>query len=168
MPALAAFLLFALFGVPVVAQYYKSELTPPAPPAPPAPAPLSPLDSVMLPFPVQQTVPQSYEELMGQQFSADLKSPSNIRTTAEFDPETGCYVIRTKLGDQDIATPFMLSEKQYNDWQLRESMLKYYRERNSETLVKKDGKKKFNILDMNFNIGPLEKIFGPGGVSLKT
>lgn len=164
----ALLLLLGIFGLPVVAQYYKSELPPPAAPASAPPPPLSPLDSVMLPFPVQQTVPQSYEELMGQQFSADLKSPSNVRTTAEFDPETGCYVIRTKVGDQDIATPFMLSERQYNDWQLRESMLKYYRERNSETLVNKDGKKKFNILDMNFNIGPLEKIFGPGGVSLKT
>ncbi len=157
-----------LCAIPMVAQYYTSELPPPAAPAPAAPPPLSPLDSIMLPFPVQQTVPQSYEELMGKEYSADLATPSNIRTVTDFDPATGCYVIRTKLGEQDIATPFILSEKQYNDWQLRQSMLDYYRERNSETLIKPDSKKKFNILDMNFNIGPLEKIFGPGGVSLKT
>lgn len=153
--------------IPMVAQYYQPEINPPAAPMP-SPPPLSPLDSTMLPFPIQQTVPQSYEELMGQEFSADLATPSNIRTVSEYDPATGCYVIRTKLGDQDIATPFMLSEKQFNDWQLRQSMMAYYRERNSETLVNPDSKKKFNILDMNFSIGPLEKIFGPGGVALKT
>lgn len=122
----------------------------------------------MLPSPVQQTVPQTYEELMGQEFSADLATPSNITTQAEFDPETGCYVIRTRVGDMDIATPFIMSEAQYNNWQMRKSMQEYYRQRNAELLTEKGDKKPFDILDMNFALGPLEKIFGPGGVSLKT
>ena len=84
-----------VFGaVAAYSQYYKSELSPPPPPSPQSPAPLSQLDSVMLPFPVQQTVPQSYEELMGREFSSDLATPSNIKTEAEFDPATGCYIIR--------------------------------------------------------------------------
>ncbi|MDE5786497.1 MAG: cell surface protein SprA, partial [Duncaniella sp.] len=37
----------------------------------------------------------------------------------------------------------------------------------TEALEKKE-KEPFNILDMNFALGPLEKIFGPGGVQLKT
>ena len=122
----------------------------------------------MLPSPVQQTVPQTYEELMGQEFSADLATPSNITTQAEFDPETGCYIIRTRVGDMDIATPFIMSEAQYNNWQMRKSMQEYYRQRNAELLTEKGDKKPFDILDMNFALGPLEKIFGPGGVSLKT
>ena len=155
-------------GVSVWAQYYKSELKPPAPPATAPPPPLSQVDSIMLPSPVQQTVPQSYEELMGQEFSADLATPSNITTQAEFDPETGCYIIRTRVGDMDIATPFIMSEAQYNNWQMRKSMQEYYRRRNAELLTEKGEKKPFDILDMNFALGPLEKIFGPGGVSLKT
>ena len=149
------------------AQYYKSELPPPAP-GPAAPPPLPEIDSIMLPSPVQQTVPQNYEELMGQQFAADLATPSNVKTVTEFDPATGCYIIRTRVGDVDIATPFMLTEAQYNDWQLRKSMQQYYQERNSEQLRDGKEKKPFDILDMNFALGPLEKIFGPGGVSLKT
>jgi cell surface protein SprA len=86
---------------------------------------------------------------------------------AEYDPVTGCYVIRTKLGDNEIATPFMLSEGQYNNWQLRRSMQAYYRERNMALITDKE-KEPFNIFDMNFALGPLEKIFGPGGVQLKT
>jgi len=147
-------------------QYHKSTLQPPAPALPP-PAPSNPADSIMMPFPVQQTVPQSYEDLMESEFAADLSTPSNIKTLAEYDPETGCYVIRTKVGDMDIATPFMLSESQYNNWQLRQSMQEYYRKRNAE-LVENKEKEPFNVFDMNFALGPLEKIFGPGGVQLKT
>lgn len=124
-------------------------------------------DTVMMPFPVQQTVPVTYEDLMQRQFALDLDTPSNIETVAEFDPATGIYVVRTKVGRYDITTPFILSEKQYNDWQIRESMTRYYQQRNREQLEKAD-KEPFNILDMNFALGPLEKIFGPGGVQLKT
>ncbi len=123
----------------------------------------------MLPnTPVQQIVPQSYEELMGQQLSADLATPKNVRTEADFDPETGCYIIRSKVGDMEITTPFILTASQYNDWQTRQSMQQYYHRRNSEQLTEQNERKPFDILDMNFALGPLEKIFGPGGVSLKT
>ena len=142
--------------------------TPPPPAAYPQPQPLSPLDSIILPMGTTQTVPQSYEDLMADQLGYDLKTPSNIKTEAEFDPETGCYVVRTRVGDREIATPFMLNEQQYNNWQLRRSMQEYYRQRNLELVQQKTEKQPFNVLDMNFALGPLEKIFGPGGVSLKT
>lgn len=118
-------------------------------------------------YPVQQTVPSNYEQLLNDQSAADLATPSNIRTVAEFDPETGYYVVRSKLGDVDITTPFILSEKQYNNWQLRRSLQEYYQQKNQE-LAENKQKEPFNVLDMNFAYGPLEKIFGPGGVSLKT
>ena len=121
----------------------------------------------MMPFPVQQTVPADYERMMEDQFAADLATPSNIVTIPEYDPETGYYIIRTKVGDTEIATPFVLSEKQFNDWQFRRQLQEYYQERNQQLAEKKD-KQPFNIFDMNFAYGPLEKIFGPGGVSLKT
>ncbi|MCM1477841.1 MAG: cell surface protein SprA, partial [Bacteroides sp.] len=145
------------------AQYYKPQATPPAPPPPPLPL----IDSIMLPSPVMQTVPQGYEELMGREFANDLATPSNVRTVTDYDPETGHYIIRTRVGDMDITTPFILTPQQYNDWQTRKSMQEYYRKRNSEALTQKE-KKPFDILDMNFALGPLEKIFGPGGVRLKT
>ncbi len=104
---------------------------------------------------------------MGDSSAIDLRTPSNIKTEAEFDPETGYYVIRTKLGENEISTPFLLSPQQYNDWQLRQSLQSYYRQRNLE-LAEDKAKEPFNIFDMNFALGPLEKIFGPGGVQLKT
>ena len=168
---LTAIAVFSLIGSIVFAQ-----ITTPSPQRP-APSsytpmvstkPLSPLDSIILPFPIQQTVPQSYEELMANELGYDLSEPSNITTSAEYDPQTGYYIVRTKVGDMDIATPFMLNEKEYNDWQLRRSLQQYYRERNLEQLTNEVDKEPFNIFDMNFALGPLEKIFGPGGVQLKT
>lgn len=118
-------------------------------------------------YPVRPTIPTDIEALTADELASDLRTPSNITTTTEYDAETGCYIVRTKLGDMDIASPLMLSAEQYNNWKIRESMARYYRERNSVESQKKD-KQPFNIFDMNFALGPLEKIFGPGGVQLKT
>ncbi len=148
------------------AQYHTPTVTPPPPSAFPPP-PANPADSIMLPFPIQQTVPQTYEDLMSDELAYDLADPANITTEATFDPNVGCYVIRTKLGDIDIAQPFLLTPQQYNDWQLRRSMQQYFKERNMDLITEKE-KQPFNIFDMNFALGPLEKIFGPGGVQLKT
>ncbi len=149
------------------AQFITPGFTPPAPVNVATPPPVNPADSIMMPFPVQQTVPQSYEGLMETEFAADLATPSNIRTVTEYDPDLGCYVVRTKLGENDIVTPFFLTPEQYNSWQTRLSMQNYFRQRNAEAIVTPD-KEPFNILDMNFALGPLEKIFGPGGVQLRT
>ena len=149
------------------AQYYKSELNPPAPSNTTPPPSKVKGDSIEMRYDIQPTTPDNYNNLMQERGPLDLKTPSNITTTAEYDIATGCYIIRTKLGDIDIATPFMLSASEYNDWQMRKSMQEYYRLRNTELFEKKE-KEPFNILDMNFALGPLEKIFGPGGVQLKT
>ncbi|MDE5624934.1 MAG: hypothetical protein K2I61_01280, partial [Muribaculaceae bacterium] len=61
-----------------------ASITPP-PPFPALPVPSNPNDSIMMPFPVQQTVPADYERLMEDQFAADLSTPSNIVTVPEYD-----------------------------------------------------------------------------------
>ncbi len=166
--ALCVLVIFmVLCGLVVQAQYYKSELPAPAPAITTQSTPLQ-SDSVNQSVAVKQTVPSSYENLLENSSSSDLTTPSNIRTVTELDPETGCYIIRTRVGDMDISTPFLLTESQYNDWQMRQSMQQYYQKRNSELFINKTDKKPFDILDMNFALGPLEKIFGPGGVRLKT
>ena len=95
-----------------------------------------------------------------------MKTPENVRTVVDYDPETNCYVIRTKVGDKEIVTPIMMTADEYQDYSLKKSMQAYYRQKNAETFAK--GKKEFDFLDMKFNIGPLDKVFGPGGVQIKT
>ncbi len=124
-------------------------------------------DSIVLQSPVQTTLPADYEHYLGREYPADLRTPSNIKTEAIYDPATGMYVIHTKVGDYDLVTPYQMSAADYNRVVVRQDMMDYYRQRNSEAF--QDGEKQpFNILDMNFALGPLEKVFGPGGVRLTT
>lgn len=160
MLSLSAYNFFAL------AQYTTSKLMPP-PPVPSQEAKkTAENDSSSTRFKVKSTIPGSYNDLYPQETPADLKDPSNITSQAEYDPETGCYVVRTKIGDHEITTPFILSSDEYNNIVLRRSMQEYYRQKNDQ--YNEQEKNPFNFLDMNFSLGPLEKVFGPGGVQLKT
>lgn len=170
--AAAVAIIITVFATGMAQLIKPAGVTPPPLPVPSSPqnmlpGPTNTNDSIMMPFPVQQTVPVSYEQLMEDELAADLATPSNVQTVAEYDPQTHTYIIRTKVGDHEIATPFILTEQQYNNWQIRRSMSNYFQERNRETFEQKE-KEPFNILDMNFALGPLEKIFGPGGVKLQT
>lgn len=124
-------------------------------------------DSVTLPFGANHVIPGNYSDLMSDGYSAGLDVPRNIRTVPEYDMETGNYIIRTYVGDTEVGVPFMLSWQEYNNWQLRKSMSQYLRKRNSGDAAA-EGRKPYDILDMNFDLGPLERIFGPGGVQLRT
>ncbi|MGM9860672.1 MAG: hypothetical protein ACI31C_07950, partial [Muribaculaceae bacterium] len=112
-------------------QYYTPTITPP----PPAGFPAASDSSVEAPMPIPGTVPRTYDDLLQERPAYDLRTPSNITTAAEYDPATGCYVIHTRVGDNDIATPFLLTASQYENWQLRQSMQTYLRQRNLEQIV---------------------------------
>ena len=159
--------LLPAFGVSF-SQYYQSQLAPPAPP------PVSEYlggtqipDSVFLPSPVQTTIPEGYSALEAREYATDLRTPSNIKTEAIYDPESKRYYIHTKLGDNDIVTPLVVDADDYHRMINRQEMFGYFSEKNAENFSQKE-KNPFNILDMNFAIGPLEKVFGPGGVRLTT
>ncbi|MDE5773806.1 MAG: cell surface protein SprA, partial [Muribaculaceae bacterium] len=150
-----------------LAQYQKSVLDPP-PSVPTGYLDNTQIpDSDFLPSPVSLTLPRGYEDYLGREYAADLRTPSNIVTETEYDPDLGMYVLHTKLGDKDIITPYMLTPEQYNEMATHREMFGYFRERNSFSEQEKE-KQPFNILDMNFALGPLEKVFGPGGVRLTT
>ncbi len=111
--------------------------------------------------PAQQ---QTYDDLT-QQYPMDLQ-PSNVQTSVEYDPNTGNYIFHTKVGDMDIATPFVMSDGEYKEYTQRSAMSNYFRAKNAE--AQSNFEDKFNLADMKFSLGPAEKVFGPGGVQLKT
>lgn len=161
------------FGIIALPQYYKSELKEP-PSTPPAETVLPPVgpgdssaDTLLLPGRVHPTVPRGYDDYNNPEYPADLRDPSNIKTEVEYDPELGLYVFKTRVGDHELTTPYMMTPDQYENMMMRRDMYSYFNTRNTETFEKKD-KEPFNIFDMNFSLGPLEKVFGPGGVRLQT
>jgi cell surface protein SprA len=123
-------------------------------------------DSIaMAPLRVQSAGISNYEELTRTPSSLDLANPDNVTTTVEYDPLQGCYVLRTRIGDIDIATPYMMTMEEYRSYSEREQIGKYWQTKISE--VEHDNEQKFDITDMKFNIGPADKVFGPGGVRVK-
>ena len=123
-------------------------------------------DSIaMAPLRVQSAGISNYEELTRTPSSLDLANPDNVTTTVEYDPLQGCYVLRTRIGDIDIATPYMMTMEEYRSYSEREQIGKYWQTKISE--VEHDNERKFDITDMKFNIGPADKVFGPGGVRVK-
>ena len=153
----------------LLAQYVTSTLPPPPPPPDTRPsAQQQQTPQLDLLFDVRPTTPRTYDDVQGLgEYAADLKDPSNITSVVEFDPETGCYVVHTKLGDNDIVTPYIMSPDEYSNADFRRSMMEYYRQKNAESAQDKE-KDPFNFLDMQFGMGPLESVFGPGGLQLKT
>ena len=153
----------------VLAQYVTSTLPPPPPPPDIRQSTQQQQKPALdLHFDVRPTIPRNYSDLQGQgEYAADLKDPSNITTVVEFDPEMGCYVVHTRLGDYDIVTPYIMSPDEFSNGDFRQSMMEYYRQKNAENAQDQD-KDPFNFLDMQFGMGPLETVFGPGGVQLKT
>ena len=100
--------------------------------------------------------------------SLDLADPDNLKPdTAIYDVKSGLYRVGTRLGDNFLSTPYMLTPQEYIKWTERKSIDKYFRERNDSLFVHK-GKEKFDFTDMHFDLGPAEKIFGPGGVRIQT
>lgn len=66
-----------------------------------------------------------------------------------------------------LTAPILMTPEEYQKWSLKQSMAQYYRHRNQELFVN-NGNNKFDFTDMHFSLGAAEKIFGPGGVQIKT
>ena len=121
--------------------------------------------AIWAPTNVKQLGAQNYGELTHPVSSLDLDDPANVTTTVEYQPETGTYIIHTRIGETDITTPYMLTQEEYNQYAERQIMHRYWQQKIGE--VEHNNEKKFDITDMKFNIGPADKVFGPGGVQLK-
>lgn len=97
----------------------------------------------------------------------DLKNPENLKISSEYDEDTETYLWGTKLGGDFVDTPFPLTAEEYKKLTLHSTLAAYYRKKNKEE-YKEKGKDKFDFTDMHFDLGPMNKIFGPGGVRIKT
>ncbi|NDV77439.1 cell surface protein SprA [Dysgonomonas sp. 511] len=120
-------------------------------------------------YPVKKTQITEYKDLDANP-PADLKDPTNVKTTIEYDPVTKSYIFRTKVGDEDIATPFSLTQEEYMDYTLRKSMSNYFRDKNAEAYNQKDepSDEGFSLKDIRLNLNVADKLFGPGGVKVTT
>ena len=123
-------------------------------------------DSLLHPrWPVQRTQPITFSDLY--QSPLDLQRPDNMKYQVEYNDTLDRYVIGNRLGNTWITAPIMLTPKEYLVWSEMQERNAYYRKQNDE-IFKAKGKEKFDFTDMHFDLGPAEKIFGPGGIRVKT
>lgn len=116
-------------------------------------------------FKIKKTVPRNQDDF--EKKPIDLKNPANLKETTEFDEKDGTYQSGTKMGDDFLGTPVLMYPDEYQKWSMQKSIQAYYRKKNAEEFSNQ-GKNKFDFADMKFELGPAEKIFGPGGVQIKT
>ena len=129
----------------------------------------TPTDSVQKPvktrFPIKKYTQNTYEEL-NSKYPLDAPKPANVKSVVEYDSKSGNYVLRTFVGENEIATPFLMSPQEYMNFSAKKEMQTYWQEKSKKT--QKNNEDKFSVSDMKFNIGPADKVFGPGGVQIKT
>jgi len=118
-------------------------------------------------FPVKRTEATTQEDLKSIH-PIDLKDPSNVQTEIVYDEKNHYYIFRTKVGDHVISTPFSMTPNEYMDYTLKRSMSNYFKEKNSEAFLKGGHKEDYSLKDMKLNLGPGEKLFGPGGLKIQT
>ncbi len=101
-------------------------------------------------------------------YAMDLEDPENVKPdTAIYDEKSGLYKVGTQLGNKFISQPWLMTPEEYLQWSEKKSFTDYFKTRN-DSLFGNKGKNKFDFTDMHFDLGPAEKIFGPGGVQIKT
>ncbi|MCX6308303.1 MAG: hypothetical protein NTY32_05535, partial [Bacteroidia bacterium] len=116
-------------------------------------------------YPVSEIIPQTLDQV-DKKTAVELRNPANIKTVVEYDPATGIYQVVTKLGEEIISTPISLTQEEYLQFQEQQSTAAYWRSKNKIDYSKK--KDEFSLTDMQFDIGLGDKVFGEGGVRLKT
>ena len=118
-------------------------------------------------FPLSEIVPMNIEGM--QRHSLDLRTPENIVTDTTYNYADSTYAISTRFSDGTLlGTPLLLSPEEYQKWHDRKSLQNYFKKKNFEEWDNANKKSKFDFTDMHFDLGPAEKIFGPGGVRIKT
>ena len=155
----------------------------------------TPADSIQRRKPrysVRKTGAENQENLKTK--TADLGEPDNLKTDVVYDEKDNTYTVGTTLDNTApgkssgnntstakttsptmtlgqatsyLNAPLLMSPEEYQKWSLKNSMQAYWRKKNAEAF-ETEGKNKFDFTDMHFDLGPAEKIFGPGGVQIKT
>ncbi|MDL2223436.1 cell surface protein SprA, partial [Bacteroidales bacterium OttesenSCG-928-M11] len=120
-------------------------------------------------FPVSPIIPEKEEDLKTIH-PIDLRNPSNFKNDFEYNPLTNRYELKSKIGGSDLRTPISLTTEEYFKYSLDRSMNSYYLTRNKEDNMAEEGKAGEDVLGdyaFQFDLGPAEKLFGPGGVKLQ-
>lgn len=166
-----AYISLLLFSAYAIAMPPQDDKTQPKKPAPKSQPKLSAdeetiPDSLLHPrWRIKRTAPVTPADL--DTSALDLHMPDNVKQQVEYDDSLNLYYIGSKIGDSYVNAPVLMTPEEYRKWSEKRALQDFFRKKDAENVAAK-GKEKFSFSDMKFDLGPAEKIFGPGGVRIKT
>jgi cell surface protein SprA len=95
-----------------------------------------------------------------------LENPENVKTDVEYNPKTGAYDIKQKIGDLDYRPETYMSMKEYQNYQFKKSMRDYWRSRVAADDLN-DKPRKGMIPKLQVNSELFDRIFGGNTVDIK-
>ncbi len=123
-------------------------------------------DSLLHPlWKVQRTTPLTTADLTRN--AMDLRMPENIAPAVEYNDTMGYYTFGRRLAGTYVQTPLVMTYEEYLQWSERQMFNRMFHEK-GVAAIENNGKERFDFADMHFELGPAEKIFGPGGVRITT
>ncbi|MBQ4038349.1 MAG: hypothetical protein IJD05_02445, partial [Bacteroidaceae bacterium] len=123
-------------------------------------------DTVSARYPVSNVIPESEKDLV--KLPMDLRHPDNFKQDTTYNDKDSTFLITTKMSNTKFGVPFILSQEDYAKSKMRNSLYLFFKKKNQEEFEKLNNGDKFDFSDMQFDLGPAEKLFGPGGVRIKT
>lgn len=98
----------------------------------------------------------------------ELKNPTSIKEAYEYDPITNMYIYSHKFDGFNITYPVILTPEEYEKLVLRESMRKYYQEKNKAIDDKATEQQQKDALPRYYvKSGLFESIFGGNTIDVK-
>lgn len=104
-------------------------------------------------LPYQQ--PSTYQGLQ-------VPPPSNLTKTLEYDPVRNEYVFKEKIGQTDYRTPYTMNQKEYQQYQMKNSVRKNWNEKakaERSSPTRTGG-------GLNLGVEALDKIFGTNTINI--
>ena len=84
-----------------------------------------------MPYPLQdETFPYTGDDNSNPVY---LKVPESLKSDIEYDPETGMYILKHKMGDLDYRPPTYMTLDEYRDYELKNSVNDYWQDRAKTT-----------------------------------
>jgi len=116
-------------------------------------------------FPVAKIVPEKISDIKILH-PIDLSTPEPFSDNFEYNPLTNRYELHSKIAGTELTTPISLTIDEYLKFIDLKQKGEFFKEKydgefNDTTAQKKDALSMFNF---NFDLGPADKLFGPGGV----
>ncbi len=95
-----------------------------------------------------------------------LEEPENVKTEVEYDPKTGNYIVKQKIGDQNYRPETYMNLKEYKEYMYKKQMREYWRSRVAADELNNQPRKGI-LPKLQVNSELFDRIFGGNTVDIK-